>query len=184
MNGISAELEKKTHEIILRYPPERRSAALVPVLLEAQKTLGYLTPEAEAWVADTLGVTLVRVREVISFYSMMRRKPVGKYHIMFCHNVVCSLRGAESLQAYLEKKLGIQAGEVTEDGLFSLAAVECLGACGWGPVMLVGEEQYLQLTPEKVDRILNEFRQGRVPAGDSPTPLIGNVALAVEESLK
>ncbi|MFH1009703.1 MAG: NAD(P)H-dependent oxidoreductase subunit E [bacterium] len=184
MNGIPQELEKKAHEIILRYPPERRGAALVPVLLEAQKAFGYLSPEAETWVADTLGVTPVRVREVISFYAMMRQKPAGKYHIMFCHNVGCSLRGAESLQAYLEKKLGIKAGGVTEDGLFSLVAVECLGACGWGPVMLVGEEQYFQLTPEKIDRIVSELRRGQLPPGDSPTPLIGNVALPAQEPLK
>ena len=180
MNGISQELEQKAHEIILRYPPEHRSAALVPVLFEAQKSLGYLSPEVEEWAADTLGITPVRVREVISFYRMMRRKPAGKYHIMFCHNVACSMRGAESLQRHLESKLGIVAGEVTEDGLFSLAAVECLGACGWGPAMLVGEEQYFQLTQERIDKILDELRQGRMPPGDSPTPLIGNVGMPTE----
>jgi NADH-quinone oxidoreductase subunit E len=181
MNGISQELEAKTQEIILRYPPEHRSAALVPVLLEVQKAFGYLSPETETWVAEKLGVTPVRVREVISFYAMMRREPTGKYHIMFCHNVSCALRGAESLQTYLENKLGIKPGQVTADGVFSLEAVECLGACGWGPVMLVGEEQYFQLTPEKIDRILDAFRQGRVPLGDSPTPLIGNVGLPADQ---
>jgi NADH-quinone oxidoreductase subunit E len=176
MNAIPDELEKKAQEIILHYPPEHRGAALVPILLEAQKSLGCLTPDVETWVADTLGVTPVRVREVISFYTMMHRKPVGKYHIMFCHNVTCSLRGAEDLQEYLETKLGIKTGEVSDDGLFSLAEVECLGACGWGPVMLVNEEQYFQLTRDKIDKIIDELRQGRMPPGDSPTPLIGNVA--------
>jgi NADH-quinone oxidoreductase subunit E len=180
MNGIPHELEQKANEIILRYPPEHRSAALVPILFEAQKSLGYLSPEVETWAATTLGVTPVRVREVISFYAMMRRKPAGKYHIMFCHNVACAMRGAESLQKYLENKLGIAASEVTEDGLFSLAAVECLGACGWGPAMLVNEEQYFQLTQEKIDKILDELRHGRMPAGDSPTPLIGNVGSSEE----
>ena len=177
MNPIPESLEKKAQEIILHYPPEHRSAALVPVLLEAQKIVGYLSPDVEAWAAETLGVTPVRVREVISFYGMMHRKPLGKYHIMFCHNVSCSIQGAESLQEYLETKLKIKAGETTEDGQFSIAAVECLGACGWGPVMLIGEEQFFQLTPEKIDNIIDELRQGRMPKGDTPTPLIGNVGL-------
>lgn len=177
MNTIPDTLEKKAQELILHYPPEHRSAALVPLLLEAQKVVGYISPEVETWAAETLGVTPVRVREVISFYGMMHRKPVGKYHIMFCHNVSCSIQGAESLLAYLEEKLGIKAGQVSEDGLFSITAVECLGACGWGPVMLVNEEQFFQLTTEKVDTIIDTLRQGRMPAGDSPTPLIGNVGI-------
>jgi NADH-quinone oxidoreductase subunit E len=177
MNAIPETLEKKAQEIILRYPPEHRSAALVPVLLEAQKIVGCLSPDVEAWAAETLGVTPVRVREVISFYGMMHQKPVGKFHIMFCHNVSCSIQGAENLQDYLETKLRIKAGDVSEDGQFSIAVVECLGACGWGPVMLVGEEQFFQLTHEKIDHIIDELRQGRMPKGDTPTPLIGNVGL-------
>ncbi|HEY3294633.1 MAG TPA: NAD(P)H-dependent oxidoreductase subunit E [bacterium] len=173
--NISESLVQKAESIFLRYPPEHREAALIPVMFEAQREFGCITPEAERWVADIVGVSLVKVREVLTFYSMFRTTPVGKYHIQFCHNIACCLAGAEDLQAHIEKKLGIRNGETTTDGMFTLSYVECLGGCAWAPMMIVNEEQYYQLTPARLDQIIDGFRAGKPVMADQPTPLRGNV---------
>jgi NADH-quinone oxidoreductase subunit E len=175
---IPESLARKTDEIIFRYPPEHREAALVPVMFEAQRELGCITPETEQWLAETVGVSAVKVREVLTFYSMFRTHPAGKYLIQFCHNISCCLAGAENLAKHVEKKLGIRADQTTGDGLFTLKYVECLGGCSWAPMMLVNEQQYYHLTPEKIDRILDGFRGGNPVAPDEPTPLKGNVGEA------
>ncbi len=174
--NIPETLSKKMDEIFARYPANHREAALIPLMFEAQKELGHISPETEHWLAETVGVSLVKVREVLTFYSMMRTEPVGKYLIQFCHNIACCLVGAEDLQRHIERSLGIRNGETTQDGLFTLRYVECLGGCSWAPMMLVNEDQYYQLTPEKFDRIVAGFRTGNPVAPDQPTPLIGNVA--------
>lgn len=173
---ISDTLKKKTEEIIFRYPEDKRASALIPLLFEVQRELGWITPEAEEWVVETLGVTPVRVQEVITFYSMMRAEPVGKYLIQFCENISCCLTGGEELQHHIEQKLGIHPGETTKDGMFTLKCVECLGGCSWAPMMLVNEDQYYTLTKEKADKIIDGLRAGNPPAPDHPTPLLGNVA--------
>jgi NADH-quinone oxidoreductase E subunit len=173
--NIPESLTQKVEQIFLRYPPERRQAALIPVMFEAQRAFGCITPEAERWVSETVGVSAVKVREVLTFYSMFRSTPVGKYHVQFCHNIACCLAGAENLQFHIERKLGIRNGETTPDGLFTLSYVECLGGCAWAPMMLVNESQYYQLTPAKLDQILDGFRTGRIVPPDEPTPLLGNV---------
>ncbi|NUO18794.1 NADH-quinone oxidoreductase subunit NuoE [bacterium] len=173
---ISETLQKKAEEIIFRYPEDKRASALIPLLFEVQRELGWITPESEKWVADTLGVTQVRVREVITFYSMMRAEPAGKYIIQFCQNISCCLMGGEQLQHQIEKKLGIHPGETTSDGMFTLKCVECLGGCSWGPMMLVNEDQYFRLTPERVEQVIEGLRSGNPPKPDHPTPLLGNVA--------
>ena len=178
--NISETLAKKADEIIARYPENHREAALIPMMFEAQKEWGHISPEAERWLAETVGVSLVKVREVLTFYSMMRAEPVGKYLIQFCHNIACCLVGAEDLQKHIEKSLGIRNGHTTPDNLFTLRYVECLGGCSWAPMMLVNEDQYYQLTPEKFDRIVAGFRSGNPVPADNPTPLLGNVGAEVK----
>lgn len=173
---ISDSLKKKAEEIVFRYPEDKRASALIPLLFEVQRELGWITPEAEEWVVETLGVTPVRVREVITFYSMMRAEPHGKFIIQFCENISCCLTGGEELQHHIEHKLGIHPGETTKDGLFTLKCVECLGGCSWGPMMLINEDQYFQLTKERVDQVIDGLRSGTPVTPDHPTPLLGNVA--------
>ncbi|MFZ5433463.1 MAG: NADH-quinone oxidoreductase subunit NuoE [Calditrichota bacterium] len=172
---IPESLQKKAGEIFFRFPPEHRQSALVPLMFEAQRELGCITPETERWLAETVGVSLVKVREVLTFYSMFRTTPPGKYLIMLCHNISCCLAGAEDLQQHIEQKLGIKNGETTADGMFTLKYAECLGGCSWAPMMLVNEHQYYQLTVEKLDRILDGFKKGQPVQPDEPTPLLGNV---------
>ena len=174
--NIPETLAKRADEIFSRYPAEHREAALVPLMFEAQKELGYISPEAERWLAESVGVSLVKVREVLTFYSMMRAEPIGKYLIQFCHNISCCLVGAEDLQKHIEKSLGIHNGETTTDGFFKMKYAECLGGCSWAPMMLVNEDQYFQLTSQKFDAIVSGIRSGNPVAPDHPTPLLGNVA--------
>lgn len=173
---IPETLKKKAEEIIFRYPEDKRESALIPLLFEVQREVGWITPEAEEWVAEALGVTPVRVREVVTFYSMMRAEPCGKYLIQFCHNISCCLTGGEEIQRHIEKKLGIHPGETTKDGMFTLKCVECLGGCSWGPMMIINEDQYYQLNVEKTDRILDSLKSESPLAPDQPTPLLGNIA--------
>lgn len=173
---IPETLKKKAEEIFFRYPAEKRQSALLPLLFEVQREMGWIRPEAEAWVAEIVGVSPVKVREIITFYSMMRAEPVGKYLIQFCQNISCCLRGGEDILHHMEKKLGIHVGETTKDGLFTLRVVECLGGCSWAPMMLVNEDQYFVLSVEKIDKIIEGFRSGNPVAPDHPTPLLGNVA--------
>jgi NADH-quinone oxidoreductase E subunit len=174
--NIPPELDRKAEEIIFRYPNEHRESALVPLMAEAQKLFGAITPDVETWLAKMCGVSLVKVREVLTFYSMMRAQPVGKFLIQYCQNIACCLMGGEEIQKHIEDKLGIRPGETTKDGMFNLRCVECLGGCAWGPMMLVNEDQYFQLSVERVDHILDGFRNGNPVPPDQPTPLLGNVA--------
>ena len=172
---IPEKLQQKIEAIFFRFPPEHREAALVPIMFETQRELGVITPETERWIVETVGVSAVKVREVLTFYSMFRREASGKFVIQLCHNISCCLAGAENLQHHLEKKLGIKNGETTADGLFTLRYVECLGGCSWAPMMLVNEAQYYLLTVEKLDRIIAGFQNNQPVAPDEPTPLLGNV---------
>ena len=173
---IPDSLKAKAEEIIFRYPEDHRESALVPLLFEAQRQLGWIDTDVEAWAAETTGASPTKVREVTTFYSMIRREPVGKYLIQFCQNISCTLSGGLELQQHVQEKLGIGPGETTEDGLFTLKYVECLGGCSWAPMMLVNESQYFQLTIEKLDRILDGFKNGNPVPPDEPTPLLGNVS--------
>jgi NADH-quinone oxidoreductase E subunit len=173
--SIPESLERSAQAIFLRYPEEHREAALIPVMLEAQRVLGCITPDTEQWVARIVGVSLVKVREVLTFYSMFRTVRPGKYLIQMCQNIPCCLAGMENLQKHVEHKLSIKSGETTPDGLFTLTYVECLGGCAWAPMMLINENQYYQLTPSKLDRILDGLKSGQPVPPDEPTPLLGNV---------
>jgi NADH-quinone oxidoreductase subunit E len=139
------------------YP--HKAAALLPILFLAQKEFGCLDGEAEQAVADLMGVPLVSVHEVVSFYFMFHQHPPGKYHLQVCHNLTCTMMAAESLFDYIKTNLGIEDGQRTEDGLFSLERVECLGACDRAPAMLVNDTLHTDLTPAALDQLIQDLRR-------------------------
>jgi len=149
----------KVKEIIARYPQGKQKSALLPVLHLAQEEFGgWLSAETMDYVASLLQITPIEVYEVATFYSMFNMKPVGKYVFEVCHTGPCMLRGSDNIVDYIKKKLDINVGETTKDGLFTLKTVECLGACGYAPMMQLGKHYREHLTPERVDEIINECR--------------------------
>lgn len=153
--GISSALEKGIHDVLARYP--NKQAALLPVLHLVQRERGFISPEDEKRVAGLLDMKPIRVREVVTFYTMFFRKPIGKHHIQVCSNLSCSLAGGEGLLEHLQKKLGVRSGETTPDGKFTLTEVECLGACEQAPCMMVNFDYYGNLDQEKVEGILKNL---------------------------
>jgi len=137
--------------------PQRQSVVL-PVLHAIYDQLGYLDKQAIAEAAEIVEVPKVYIEEAASFYTMFPLKPVGKYLIQVCQNISCTLMGAEELVAYIKEKLNIEVGGTSEDKMFSLVLVECLGACGGAPMMQINDKYYEFLTREKVDKILDELR--------------------------
>ena len=153
---FSKESQDKISVLLEKYP--NKAAGLLPVLYIAQAQEGWVSDEAMAAVAKACDVPEVRAREVATFYTMYNKKPVGKYHIQVCTNISCSLMGSKHIYEYLSNKLGVKAGETTKDKLFTLSKVECLGSCGTAPMMQVNDQFYEDLTPEKVDTILDGFK--------------------------
>ncbi len=149
------DFEKQVDTIVARYPQER--AALLPVLWEVQKSNGWIDAEAEAWVADRLGTTPAHVHGVVTFYTMYKQRPMGKYHIQVCTTLSCMLRGSDELVDHLRKKFGIKEGEVSPDGKFSLVRVECLGSCGTAPMFQLNDDYHENLTIESVDALLDNL---------------------------
>lgn len=139
-------------EILSHYPEDRKSAAMLPALRLLQSLKGWLPPEGMQLVAQRLNATKERAYEVATFYVMFHTKKPGKYVIDVCTNLSCSLRGAESMLAYLEKKLGVPAGEVTDK--YFLRETECLASCGTAPCLQVNEDHHENLTKEKVDALI------------------------------
>ena len=156
---FSPELESRFAELITHYPKGRQRAALIPMLLFAQDEVGSITREMVAEVAGRLGISSLQVDEVVSYYSMLRRKPVGKYHFQVCTNISCLLLGGEELLDRIKTKLGVAEGEITADGLFSVEHVECLGACSWAPAIEVNYDYHHSVTPEKVDQLIDDLRK-------------------------
>jgi NADH-quinone oxidoreductase subunit E len=149
----------RIREIILHYPPGREKSALLPVLHIAQEELGgYLSVDVMDHVASLLNIQPVEVYEVATFYTMFHLEPVGKYVIEVCQTGPCAICGGEKILEHLEKSLGINNGETTPDGWFTLKTVECLGACGTAPVMQVNTEFHESLTNEKIDEIIRELK--------------------------
>jgi NADH-quinone oxidoreductase subunit E len=147
-----ASLLQKIDEVMGRYP--KKAAALIPVLRLVQDEVGCISPDEEELVAGTLGLKPMRVREVTTFYTMLTRRPLGRYHIQVCSNLSCALLGSGTLIAYLQEKLGIGVGETSADGKFTLSTVECLGACEQAPCLMVNYDYHGNLDREKIDRIL------------------------------
>ena len=148
---------EKVQEIILRYPQGKQKSALLPVLHLAQEEFGgWLDVPVMDYVASLLNIQPIEVYEVATFYSMYNLHPVGRYVFEVCQTGPCMISGSDQIIEYIKKKLGIKVGETTPDGLFTLKTVECLGACGYAPMMQLGKHYREHLTPEKVDAIIEE----------------------------
>jgi len=157
---FSEEKLKKVNEIIARYPEGKQKSALIPVLHLAQEEFGgWLDVPAMDYVASLLNITPIEVYEVATFYTMFNLKPVGKHVLEVCRTGPCMLRGSDDIIEHIKNKLGIKEGETTADGLFTLKPAECLGACGYAPMMQLGKFYKENLTKEKVDQLLDELRQ-------------------------
>ena len=156
---FKAETMQEVQRIIAQYPEGKQKSALLRVLHLAQEEFGgWLSVNAMNYVAEILNLRPIEVYEVTSFYSMYNLKPVGKYMLEFCHTATCATAGVESLIEYTQKKLGIKTGETTADGLFTIKEVECLGACGYAPMLQLGKSYREHLTPEKIDALIEELR--------------------------
>lgn len=156
---FSEQSLKEVQRIIDFYPEGKQKSALLPVLHIAQKENGgWLSTEAMDYVASLLKLLPIEVYEVATFYSMYNLKPVGKFMFEVCQTGPCMLKGSDDIIKYIEQKLGIKPGETTADGMFSLKTVECLGACGYAPLMQLGKFYREHLTKEKVDEIIEECR--------------------------
>jgi NADH-quinone oxidoreductase E subunit len=154
---FSEAAKKKLDAVIARYP--NKMAATLPALHIAQGDLGALTSDVQQAVADYLGLPIAHVYGVVTFYTMFHQKPVGKNVLMVCTNISCMLRGAYDILGHIENKLGVRRGETTSDGTFTVVEEECLAACANAPMMICGTDYYLDLTPEKVDRVLEDLRK-------------------------
>ncbi len=153
---FSEKTKKKIEEIVARYP--QKEAAVLPVLHIAQQEFGSISAEEEKLVARILGIKPISVRELVTFYTMLSRESLGKYHIQVCSNLSCSLLGADNFVDYLVEKLGIEPGETTPDKKFTLSKVECLGACERAPCMMINFNYYGEMDPKKVDEILDGLK--------------------------
>ena len=147
---------KKIDELRKRYPTAQ--ALVLPVLWIVQEQEGYISEDSMRYVAALLGLPFGHILGVVTFYTMLHSKPAGKHHIEICTNVSCMLRGSGKILEYLEKKLGIKAGEVSPDKRWSLAEAECMGSCGTAPMLAVGDEYYENLTIAKIDALLENFK--------------------------
>jgi NADH-quinone oxidoreductase subunit E len=157
MIPVSEQLDRFFTEKMKDYPTQR--SFLVPMLLYTQDELGYLSEEAIAYLAHKVGLSELEVRNVISYYSMLTTKPRGRYNVQVCTNICCQLRGAEELFEHCRQRLGIGHKGTTADGHFSLEEVECIGACSWAPAAQVNYEFHENLTPEKMDEVLEQYRR-------------------------
>ena len=154
---ISETKRQQFDALVARYPEKR--SALIPLLHEVQAEVGYLSPEAVAWVAEYLGLSPADVMSVASFYDMLHLEPVGKHLIYVCQNLTCALRGSERLIRHLETALGIRMGETTPDGKITLKRMECLASCGTAPSIQVDGVYHHQVTPDALDALLADLRR-------------------------
>ena len=154
---LSEMLSRKFDQIISRYPLKR--SAMVPLLLYAQDEIGQVSDEVIAEVARRVEVRPIEVVEVVSYYSMLHRQPVGKHHLQVCTGISCMLRGADEVFEHCAKKLGVGHKQTTPDGVFSLEQVECLGACCGAPALQVNYDYYENLTPGEIDQLITELKK-------------------------
>ena len=156
---FSPETAARFDHLVTLYPVKR--SALVPMLLYAQDEIGCVSDAVVAEIAQRLDLLELDVRNVLSYYSMLRTKPAGKYNLQVCTNISCMLRGGYEILDHCKHKLGIGHKEVTPDGTFSLEEVECIGACCWAPAMQVNYDFHDNLTTAKVDEIIEIYRAGK-----------------------
>jgi NADH-quinone oxidoreductase subunit E len=156
---FSPQLEARFAKLLTSYPPGRQRSAMIPMLLYAQDELGRIPDELVAEVARRVGVSPLQVDEVLSYYSMLHRQPLGKYHVQICTNISCLLHEGDKLWEHACQKLGIGHKQVTADGQFSLEEVECIGACSWAPAVQVNYDFHHFVTPQKLDGLLDSLRK-------------------------
>jgi NADH-quinone oxidoreductase subunit E len=156
---FSPALEERFAKMLAVYPAGKQRSAVVPMLIYAQDEVGSITPELIAEVAKRCGVQPLQVDEVVGYYSMLHRKPMGKYHVQVCTNISCMLVGGEELYEHAKKKLDIGHKETTADGQFSLEEVECMGACSWAPAVEINYDFHHFVTPEKLDQLMDALRR-------------------------
>jgi NADH-quinone oxidoreductase subunit E len=156
---FSPQLEARFDKLLHSYPAGRQRSAMVPMLLYAQDEIGSITQELVEEVARRVGVTPLQVEEVLSYYSMLHRKPLGKYHVQICTNISCLLTGGEELWQQACGKLGIGHKEATADGQISLEEVECIGACSWAPALQINYDFHHNVTPDKLDQLIDSLRK-------------------------
>jgi len=158
---FSPQLEEKFAKMLQIYPPGRERSAIVPMLIYAQDETGAITQELVEEVAKRCKVPFIQVDEVVGYYSMLHRKPQGKYHVQVCTNISCLLLGGEELYERASKTLGIGHKETTEDGQFSLEEVECIGACSWAPAIQINYDFHHFVTPQQLDKLIDDLKQAR-----------------------
>ena len=156
---FSPQLEARFERLLKSYPEGRQRAAMVPMLLYAQDEVGHISDELIEEVARRVGVTALQVNEVLSYYSMLHRQPLGKYHVQICTNISCLLHDGDKLWEHACKKLGIGHKETTGDGQISIEEVECIGACSLAPAIQVNYDFHHFVTPEKLDQLLDSLRK-------------------------
>ncbi len=159
MSPISDKLDAFFTEKMKEYPTKR--SFLVPMLLYSQDEVGAITDDVVAHLAKKTELTELEVRNVVSYYSMLRTKPAGKYNVQVCTNICCMLRGADELYDHCKKTLGIGHKQITPDGMFSLEEVECIGACSWAPAVQVNYDFHENLTPAKMDKVLEGYKKSK-----------------------
>lgn len=153
---FTQENETKFQEYVSRYP--KIDSCMLPALWLAQEQEGWVSPEAMTYIANRLEKTPVEVYQVATFYTMFNLKPIGKYHIELCKTLSCMLCGSQDLKKYIKDELGIEPGQTSEDGMFHLSEVECLGACGGAPMFALNGKYHEKLTKEKVDELIKECK--------------------------
>jgi NADH-quinone oxidoreductase subunit E len=153
---FSSETENRFKHLVSIYP--RKRSALIPMLLLAQQELGYVTAQAIEYIGRYLELSPSDVESTLTFYTLLRRKPVGKYHILICTNLACMLTGSDDIEACIKRKLGVELGQVTSDGMFSAIEFECLGSCTTAPVVSVNGEFHENLDVRRTEALLDELR--------------------------
>ncbi|NMH28705.1 NADH-quinone oxidoreductase subunit NuoE family protein [Flavobacterium silvaticum] len=161
--NMTPELMATINELLSHYPEDKPKSALLPILHEVQDAHdNWLSVELMDKVAEIIGIRPIEVYEVVSFYTMFNQRPIGKFMFEFCQTSCCATRGVEDLMDYTCSKLGVGIGEPTADGLFEVRGVECLGACGYAPMMQLGDTFKEHLTKEKIDQLIDDCKAGKV----------------------
>ena len=156
LNMLSEENQKKVEELRKCYPTSQ--AMLLPVLWMVQDQEGYISEDSMKYVGKLLDIPYSHILGVVTFYTMLQKKAVGKHHIEVCTNVSCMLRGSVKILEHIEKRLGITVGEISNDKKWSLSEAECLGSCGTAPMLAIGDEYYENLTLEKIDKLIDSMQ--------------------------
>ena len=148
----------ESEKLRARFPAGFESSLVLPCLRRIQEDRGYVADDDIEALTAYLGVPRIQIEEVLSFYTQFRRKPIGRWHLQMCRNMSCSMRGSQTILAYVEKRLGIRPGQTTSDGRYTLSTAECLGSCGTAPMMMVNDTYHENLTHEKLDALLEGLK--------------------------